>query len=406
MTPDPKNLADLFAKTTDFTRAAEMRASGAYPYFRPFQSMEGPEAVLNGRRVTMFGSNNYLGLTMHPKVREAASAAVARYGTSMTGSRFVNGSLELHDELEGRIADFYGRESALVFTTGYQVNLAVCSALLNSPESVAVIDRRAHASIYDGVRLGQSAGARLLRFNHSSQASLERALSKLGAEDAALVMVDGVRSADGAIAPLDELVPVARARGARFFVDDAHGLGVIGPGGRGTAHHLGVQNEVDLIGGTFSKSLASTGGYLVGNREILDYICHFSPSFMFAASGNPSSIAAAMAALEVMQEEEWRMERLTKNYTYMCDELTSLGFEVGSTQTAVVPVYVRDDERTLGMWRSLLEKHDVYTNPFISPGVPPRESLLRTSYMATHEPEHLERGLEAFRSVGREFGLI
>ena len=406
MTSDPTKGADVFAKAVAFTQADEARASGMYPYFRPFLSNEGPEAILDGRRVVMFGSNNYLGLTTHPKVREAASEAISRYGTSMTGSRFVNGSLELHDELEQRIAEFYGRESALVFTTGYQVNLAVGSALLNSQESVAVIDRRVHASIYDGVRLGQSAGARLLRFKHNSGASLERALSKLGAEDAALVMVDGVLSAEGAIARLDELVPIAREHGARFFVDDAHGLGVIGPGGRGTAHHMGVEDDVDLIGGTFSKSLASTGGFLVGSREVLDYIRHFAPSFMFAASGNPSSIAAAMAALEVMQEEEWRMERLKENYTYMRDELTSLGFEVGSTQTAVVPIYVRDDARTLGMWRALLEKHDVYTNPFISPGVPPRESLIRTSYMATHEPEHLERGLEAFRSVGKEFGLI
>ncbi len=394
------------SKAYAFQAADDARKAGVYPYFKPFDYNDGPEAVIDGKRVTMFGSNNYLGLTTHPRVREAAVAAIGRFGTSMTGSRFVNGSMMLHGEFEEKIAAFYGRESALVFTTGYQVNLAVGSALLGAENSVAVVDRMVHASIYDGVRLGQASGGSMVRFRHNSDVSLERALSKLGPEESALVMTDGVFSAEGDIAKLDELIPVVKKHGARLFVDDAHAFGVIGPGGRGTAHHFGLEDDVDLIGGTFSKSLASVGGYLVGDRKVLDYVGHFAPSFMFAASGAPSSIAAAMAAFDVMQEEGWRMEKLRENYTYMRDELTAMGFELGATESAVIPIYIRDDERTLKFWRTLLEDHSVYTNPFVSPGVRPRNSLLRTSYMATHEREHLDRGLEALRSVGSDLGVI
>ena len=314
--------------------------------------------------------------------------------------------MKLHGELEEKLAAYYGREAALVFTTGCQVNLALCSALLSSEDSVAVIDRSVHASIYDGIRLAQAAGCKLLRFKHNSASSLDRALSKLGAGDAALVLIDGVFSAEGDIAQLDELVPVAQEHGARIFVDDAHALGVIGPGGRGTAHHFGLEDDVDLIGGTFSKSLASVGGFLVGEARVLDYIQHNALSFIFAASGTPSSVAAALAALDVMQEETWRLDKLRENYTYMREELAGMGFEVGPTQTAVVPIFIRDNARTLAMWRSLLEDHAIYTNPFISPVVLPRHALLRTSYMATHTPDHLARGLEAFRIVGKEQGLI
>ena len=397
---------DVFSRAYDFHAADDARREGVYPYFKPFDYHDGPEAVIDGRRVLMFGSNNYLGLTTHPKVREAAVAAIASFGTSMTGSPFVNGSIRLHGEFEEKIASFYGRESALVFTTGYQVNLALGSALLGGEDSVAVVDRSVHASIYDGVRLGQAAGGRMVRFRHNSAVSLDRALSKLKATESALVMTDGVFSAEGDVAKLDELVPVVQKYGARLFLDDAHALGVIGPGGRGTAHHFGVEGDVDLIGGTFSKSLASVGGYLVGERKVLDYVRHFAPSFMFAASGAPSCIAAAMAAFDVMQEEPWRLDKLRENYTYMKDELTGMGFEVSDTESAVVPIFVRDNARTLEFWRMLLEDHSVYTNPFISPGVLPRHSLLRTSYMATHEREHLDRGLEALRTSGKKLGVI
>ncbi len=397
---------DVLSKAYEFHAADDARREGIYPYFKPFDYHDGPEGVIDGKRVTMFGSNNYLGLTTHPKVQEAAAAAISSFGTSMTGSPFVNGSIRLHGEFEEKIADFYGRESALVFTTGYQVNLALGSALLGAENSVAVVDRSVHASIYDGVRLGQAAGGRMVRFRHNSAVSLERALSKLADNESALVMTDGVFSAEGDIAKLDELIPVAQKYGARFFLDDAHALGVIGPGGRGTAHHFGLEEDVDLVGGTFSKSLASVGGYLVGERKVLDYIRHFAPSFMFAASGAPSCTAAAMAAFDVMQEETWRLEKLRENYTYMKGELAGMGFELSDSESAVIAIFVRDNERTLEFWRMLLEDYSVYTNPFISPGVRPRHSLLRTSYMATHEREHLDRGLEALRSAGKALAVI
>ncbi|MCC6897622.1 MAG: aminotransferase class I/II-fold pyridoxal phosphate-dependent enzyme, partial [Polyangiaceae bacterium] len=374
--------------------------------FRPLDLNDGPEAVIDGKRVVMFGSNNYLGLTTHPKVREAAKAAIDRFGTSMTGSRLVNGSMKLHEEFEDKLAAWFGKESALVFTTGYQVNIATCSALLSNKKSVAVIDRNVHASLYDGVRLGQSAGARLVRYRHNDAESLDKALEKVDAGEGALVVTDGVFSAEGEIAKLDELVPIVKKHGARLFVDDAHALGVIGPSGRGTAHHFGLSDQVDLMGGTFSKSLASIGGWLVGERKVLDYIRHFAPSFLFAAAAAPPNVAAAMAAFELMNEESWRIDKLRQNFEYMRDGLRSLGFDLGHTQTSVIPIYIREDLRTIMMWRDLLEEYGIYTNPFISPGVPPKHAMLRTSYMATHEKAHLDRGLEAFEKVGKKYGVI
>jgi 8-amino-7-oxononanoate synthase len=397
---------DVFEKCYQFTAADNARKAGLYPFFRPLDFNDGPEAVIDGRRVLMFGSNNYLGLTTHPKVREAAKAAIDRFGTSMTGSRLVNGSMKLHNEFEEKLAAFFGKESALVFTTGYQVNIATIAALMSNKASVAVADRNVHASLYDGVRLGQSAGARLTRYKHADPESLDRALSRVEPGEGALVITDGVFSAEGEIAKLDEIVPIVKKHGARLMVDDAHALGVIGPGGRGTAHHFGVEKDVDLIGGTFSKSMASIGGWLVGERKVLQYIQHFAPSFMFAASAAPPSVAAAMAAFDLMQEEPWRIERLRENFTYMRDELRKMGFELGHTQTAVIPIFIRQDLRTLMMWRELLEEHGVYTNPFISPGVPPKSAMLRTSYMATHERKHLDRGLEALYKAGKKYGVI
>jgi len=397
---------DVFEKCYQFTAADNARKAGLYPFFRPLDFNDGPEAVIGGRRVLMFGSNNYLGLTTHPKVREAAKAAIDRFGTSMTGSRLVNGSMKLHNEFEEKLAAFFGKESALVFTTGYQVNLATCAALMSNKSSVAVVDRNVHASLYDGVRLGQSAGARLTRFKHADAESLDRALQRVETGEGAFVITDGVFSAEGEIAKLDEIVPIVKKHGARLFVDDAHALGVIGPGGRGTPYLFGLEKDVDLIGGTFSKSLASIGGWLVGERKVLQYIQHFAPSFMFAASAAPPCVAAAMAAFDLMQEEPWRIDKLRENFTYMRDELRKMGFELGHTQTAVIPIYIRQDLRTLMMWRELLEEHGVYTNPFISPGVPPKSAMLRTSYMATHDRPHLDRGLEALYKTGKKYGVI
>jgi 8-amino-7-oxononanoate synthase len=397
---------DVFEKCYQFTAADNARKAGLYPFFRPLDFNDGPEAVVDGRRVLMLGSNNYLGLTTHPKVREAAKAAIDRFGTSMTGSRLVNGSMKLHNEFEEKLAAYFGKESALVFTTGYQVNLATCAAILSNKTSVAVVDRNVHASLYDGVRLGQSAGTRLTRFKHADPDSLERALQRVQPGEGALVITDGVFSAEGEIAKLDRIVPIVKRYGARLLVDDAHALGVIGPGGRGTAHSFGLEKDVDLIGGTFSKSMASIGGWLVGERKVLEYIQHFAPSFMFAASAAPPSVAAAMAAFDLMQEEPWRIDKLRENFTFMRDELKKMGFELGHTETAVIPIYIRQDLRTLMMWRELLEEHNVYTNPFISPGVPPKSAMLRTSYMATHTREQLERGLEALYKTGKKYGVI
>jgi len=397
---------DVFEKCFKFMAADNARKMGIYPFFRPLDFADGPEAQINGKRVVMFGSNNYLGLTTHPRVRDAAKAAIDKYGTSMTGSRLVNGSMRLHEEFEEKLAKWFNKESALVFTTGYQVNIATCAALLSNKQSVAVIDRNVHASLYDGTRLGQSAGARLVRYRHNDAESLDKALEKLELGDGAFVLTDGVFSAEGEIAKLDEIVPIVKKHGARLFVDDAHALGVIGPGGMGTAAHFGLSDQVDLIGGTFSKSLASIGGWLVGDRKVLDYIRHFAPSFMFAASAAPPCVAAAMAAFDVMREETWRIDKLRENFTYMRDELQKMGFELGHTQTAVIPIYIRQDLRTIMMWRDLLEEYGIYTNPFISPGVPPKSAMLRTSYMATHDRHHLDRALEAFQKVGKKYGVI
>jgi 8-amino-7-oxononanoate synthase len=397
---------DVFDKCFKFTAADNARKMGVYPFFRPLDFNNGPVAQLEGREVIMLGSNNYLGLTTDPRVREAAQQAIAKYGTSMTGSRLVNGSMRLHNELEEKLAAYHGKEAGLVFTTGYQVNIASISALLSNKQSVAFIDKDDHASIYDGVRLAQSAGARMVRYKHNSAESLDKALAELGESEGALVVTDGVFSAQGEIARLDEIVPIVKKHRARLMVDDAHALGVIGPGGRGTAAMFGNAAEVDLIGGTFSKSLASIGGWLVGERKVLDYIQHFAFSFLFAASAAPPCVAAAMKALDVMQAEPWRQDKLRDNFTYMRTELQRLGFELGKTETAVIPIYIRDDLRTVMMWKSLLDDYSIYVNPFITPGVPPKQQVLRTSYMATHERAHLDRALEAFEKVGKKFGVI
>ena len=397
---------DVFDKCFKFMTADNARAMGVYPFFRPLDFNNGPIAQLEGREVIMLGSNNYLGLTTHPKVREAAKQAIDKYGTSMTGSRLVNGSMRLHEELEQKLAAYHGKEAGLVFTTGYQVNIATISALLSNKSTVAVVDKDVHASIYDGIRLGQANKARMVRYKHNDPASLDQALSEIPDNEGAFVITDGVFSAQGEIANLPGIVEVVKKHKARIMVDDAHGLGVLGPQGRGTAAHFGVDKDVDLIGGTFSKSLASIGGWLVGDRKVLDYVRHFAFSFLFAASAAPPCVAAAMAALEVMQEETWRQEKLRENFTYMREELKRLGFELGTTQTAIIPIYIRQDLRTVMMWKSLLDDYSIYVNPFITPGVPPKQQVLRTSYMATHEKAHLDRALEAFEKVGKKFGVI
>jgi len=397
---------DVFARAERFTVATAARDAGLYPFFLPLDGSEGPEVIFEGRRVLMLGSNNYLGLTTHPRVRAAAAAAIERFGTSMTGSPLMNGTSRLHRELEERLAAWHRKEAAIVFSTGYHANLAAISALLSARRSTALVDRSAHASIYDGIRLAQATGARMVRFPHDDPASLDAALSGLGADDGALVVTEGVFSTDGGVARLPELVRVARRHRARVLVDDAHGLGVMGPEGRGTVAHYQLEDEVDLVSGTFSKTLASVGGWLVGPRSVLDYIRHFASPLVFSASAPPASVAAATAALDVLRDEPWLVTRLLENANFFREELKTMGFDVGKSDSAIVPVVLRDDQRTILMWRELFEVHGIYTNPFFSPGVPVGQALLRTSCMATHTTAHLERALDAFRDVGRRFGVI
>lgn len=397
---------DVFDKCHGFNAADEARKMGVNPFFHPFEENNGPIARLDGKEIILLGSNNYLGLATDERVGKAAQEAITKYGTSMTGSRLLNGSMHLHNELEEKLAEFHGKESALVFSTGYQVNLAAVSALLSNKRSVAVIDKEDHASIYDGVRLAQSSGARMVRYKHNDPKSLDKALSGIEDEEGALVITDGVFSAQGEIAKLEEIVKVCKQYDARLMVDDAHALGVIGPGGRGTAALYDIVDQVDLIGGTFSKSLASIGGWLVGDRKVLDYIQHFAFCFLFAASAAPSCMAAAVAALDIMQKEPWRQKKLRDNFTYMRNQLSKMGFDLGNTDTAVIPVYIRDDLKTILMWKSLLDDYNVYVNPFFTPGTPPNQQVLRTSYMAIHEKEHLDQALEALNAVGKKFGVI
>ena len=393
---------DIFEKCRGFTRAKEAQAAGVYPYFIPLTDSEGTEVTIGNQRLIMIGSNNYLGLTMHPRVRQAAIEATQRYGTSCTGSRFLNGTLELHLELERRLARFVGTEAALVFSTGYQTNLGTLSALVGRGDFV-VTDKEDHASIVDGCRL---AFGEMRRFNHSDMAHLERVLAGLPEEAGRLVVVDGVFSMGGDIAPLPELVPLCQKYGARLMVDDAHSIGVLG-GGCGTAAHFGLTDQVDLTMGTFSKSLASLGGFIAGKADVLHYIQHHARSLIFSASIPPANAAAALAALaalEIIQEEPERIARVNQVGERMRTELRRLGFHVGASQTPIVPVVIGDDMRTFMAWKALYEA-GIYTNPVISPAVPPESALLRTSYMATHTDEQLDRVLVAFAQVGQTLGL-
>ena len=392
---------DIFAKAYAFDLADRLRHLGIYPFFQPFDRSEGAEAVLNGKRVLMFGSNNYLGLTVDPRVREAAREAIALYGTSMTGSRLMNGTSKLHQDVEEKIARFLNKEAALVFTTGYQANLGLISALANRNSAVA-IDKEDHASIYDGCRF---VDGRVVKFRHNDARHLDKVLSRIPADHSIMVIVDGVFSMSGEIAELPALAEVTRRHGARLVVDDAHALGVIGESGRGTASHFGMNGDVDLIVGTFSKSLASIGGFVAGEARVLDYIQHFGRSMLFSASLPPACLAAAGAALDILEKEPERMDRVLATSRRVSRELTKLGFDIGQTLTPIIPIYVRDEHRTLIIWRELLDE-GIFVNPVVAPAVSRNDSLLRTSYMATHTSAMIDRALETFEKVGRRHGLI
>lgn len=396
-------MADLFDKIEKdpVLKAARMgREMGIYPYFRPLSETEGTEVVVDGKRLVMIGSNNYLGLTTHPRVRQAAIEAIERFGTSCTGSRFLNGTLELHKELEHRLARFLGKEAALIFGTGYQTNLGAITALMDK-DDVAICDKEVHACIVDAVKM---AGCEMRRFRHNDMDDLERILKET-ADRRKMVMVDGVYSMGGDLAPLPEIVDLCQRYGARLFVDDAHGLGVMGPGGRGTHFHFNCVEGVDLIMGTFSKSFASLGGVVAGDRDVIDYIQHHARSLIFSASMPPANVATVLACLDIVEEDPSYVERVHAIAARVRDGLRAMGYNCGDSVTPIVPVIIGNEMHTVFMWKALFE-NGVYTNPVLPPGVPPNKSLLRTSYMATHTDEHVETVLRVFAKVGEETGFL
>ncbi len=393
---------DIFQKCRDSLGPREAgRASGHYPYFRVISSPQEPVVIHEGRELVMLGSNNYLGLTNDPEVKEAASLALARYGTGCAGSRLLNGTLDIHVRLEERLAEFMHREAALTFATGFQVNLGVLSCLLGRGD-VAYLDALDHACILDGCRLGFG---RYYKFQHNDMEHLERKLRATPAERGKLIVVDGVFSMEGDLAPLPQLVAIKKRHRTRLMVDDAHGLGVFGAHGRGTPEHFDLEDEVDLVMGTFSKSLATVGGFVAGDRVVIDHIKHHARSEIFSAAPPPASMAAALKALEIVERDPERRKRLWENTRFMKRELEAMGFDTGDSASPVIPLVVGEELRVFGMTKRL---HDegVFVNPVVSPAVPPGRAMIRTSYMATHTREHLERALEAFRKVGRDMWLI
>lgn len=391
---------DVFRKALDYQLARSVRDAGIYPYFREITSAQDPIVTIGGRELVMLGSNNYLGLTNHPEVKAAAHEALERYGTGCAGSRLLNGTLDIHVRLEERLAAFMRREAALTFSTGFQVNLGVLSCLIGRHDT-AILDALDHACIVDGARLGFG---RVLKFKHNDMASLDQKLAAAAPDSGKLVVVDGVFSMEGDLAPLPEIVRLVRQHGARLMVDDAHGIGVLGAVGRGTAEHFGVETEVDLVMGTFSKALAAIGGFVAGDAVVIDFIKHHARTEIFSAAPPPASIGAAAKALEILEREPERRKHLWESTAYMKRELAGLGFDTGDSESPVIPIVVGDDLVAFKMVHRLHEE-GVFVNCVISPAVPVGRAMIRTSYMATHTRAHLDRALDAIGRVGRELGL-
>jgi 8-amino-7-oxononanoate synthase len=394
------NAPDVFEKCRKFTKAKEAVAAGVYPYYHVVESEQNPEVVIEGRKMIMLGSNNYLGLTSHPKVKEAAIQAVMRYGSGCAGTRLLNGNLGIHMKLEEKLAAFFRKEAALTFATGYQTNLGIITSLVGKHD-VVIIDRLDHASIIDACRLSY---AEVRKFKHNDLANLEYVLKDSG-KRGKLVVVDGIYSMEGDIAPLPGIVRVCKKYGARIMVDDAHGVGVLGKTGRGTVEHFGLEQEVDIIMGTYSKSLASIGGFLAASEEVIHYVKHTSRPLIFSASPPPASAAAVMAALDIIDREPERRERLWHNTNKMLQALKQMGFDTGNAETPIVPIVMGSMERTFMMWRALFDA-GVYVNSVMPPATAPDRCLIRTSYMATHSDEMLDRALEIIGATGRRLGVI
>lgn len=397
-----ENTLDIFSKCYNYLDAKEVKEKGYYPYFQPINSGAATTVEINGSRLIMIGSNNYLGLTQHEHVIEASKKAIEKYGSGCTGSRFLNGTLDIHEELEDRLAKFMGTEAVLVFSTGFQTNLGVISPLANKRD-IIVADRENHASLVDGCRLSFG---KTIKYKHDDMNDLERILIHFSeSEVGKLIVTDGVFSMGGDIANLPKICELAKKYDARIMVDDAHSIGVLGESGRGTASHFNLDDQVDLITGTFSKSFASIGGFVAGEAQVLDFIQHNSRALIFSASMPPAAVAATIAALDIIESEPERRERLWENTKFMKEGFAQLGFNTLNTTTPIIPVLIGDDGKTFEFWRLLFEA-GVFVNPIVSPAVPPGMALLRTSYMATHTEDELQQVLDIFARIGSQLGVI
>ncbi|QEM09373.1 serine palmitoyltransferase [Mucilaginibacter rubeus] len=390
----------LHGKIAQFQVANMLRERGLYPYFRPIESAQDTEVIIDNKRVLMFGSNSYLGLTNHPKIKEASKKAIDKYGTGCAGSRFLNGTLDIHIELENRLANYVGKEATVLFSTGYQVNLGVLSCVTGRNDYI-ILDEYDHACIIDGSRLSFS---KVIKYAHNDMADLERKLSILPEDAVKIIAVDGIFSMEGDIVKLPKIVELADTYGANIMVDDAHSLGVIGDKGAGTASHFNLTNEVDLIMGTFSKSLASLGGFIASDQDTIDYIKHRARSLMFSASMPPGSVASVIAALDIIETEPERIEKLWDNTNYAMKLLLEEGFDLGPTESPILPIYVRDNEKTFAVTKHL-QASGVFVNPVVSPAVPSDSSLLRFSLMATHTFEQIDEAVEKLSKAFKEVGV-
>lgn len=394
----------LFEKCYDYTRADEVKQAGLYPYFHAIEENEGPVVHIEGREVIMAGSNNYLGLTAHPKVKEAAKLAIDKYGTGCSGSRYLTGTLDLHNELEVRLAKYLGTESVLLFSTGYQTAIGVISTLVQKGEYV-LSDKENHACIINGCLMAKGGFAEFKRYKHSDVEDLEKQLQRIPENVGKLIVSDGVFSVSGELMKLPEVIELAKKYNANVMVDDAHSVGVIGPGGRGTAAYYNLVDETDLVIGTFSKTFASLGGFVAGKERVINYIKHHSPALIFSASPTPSSCAATLAALDILEEQPELVTKLRENSDYMRAGFKKIGFHVLDSETAIVPVIVGEPEKAFLMWKQLFD-NGVFVNAFIPPGVPPHMSMMRTSYMASHEKHHLDQILNVFEKIGKNLGYL
>lgn len=391
----------LQAKLAKYQEPQKAKAAGIYPYFRAISSEQDTEVLINGKKVLMFGSNCYTGLVNHPKIKEAAIEAIKKYGTGCAGSPFLNGTLDIHKQLEARLAAYVGKEDAMIYSTGFEVNLGVVSCLTGR-EDYILWDEQDHASIIEGRRLSFSNS---LKYKHNDMASLENQLKKCAPDKVKLIVTDGVFSMEGDVAKLPEIVALAKKYDASVMVDEAHGIGVFGKGGRGTCDHFGVTKDVDLIMGTFSKSFASLGGFIACDKEITNFLRHHSRSYIFTASITPASTAAVSAALDIMESEPERQENLWKVTDYALQGFKNMGCEIGHTETPIIPLYIRDNNLTFLITHELFEE-GIFVNPVVSPAVAPNDTLIRFSLMATHTVDQVDVALDKIHKIFKRHNLI